>query len=373
MDMNEEIYDVLVYVGRFQPFHNGHLKVIENALKRCNHLIILIGSAYSPRTIKNPFSYKERKQILKNISQKPNYKIVLKSSNNIDSRVFIDAIEDSLYSNADWITRVYNSVNSRIKELGLIKPTIGLVGVKKDYETSEYINFFGSWDFVDVPLYESNNGKSIDSTKIRELYFSGHLEFVKSVIPSFCFKFLQDFQNTEDFKQLKQEYDDAIKYDHQFDSYPKNYALNFLTVDAVVVQSGHVLLVKRGKSPGKGLWALPGGHVNANETLDQAVIRELREETKIKVPEKVLKGSIVYSKIFDHPSRSLRGRILRKNGRTITNAYLIKLDDSQDLPNVVGSDDACKAWWFTFAEVKQMRDKLFEDHYDLILHMLGRI
>jgi bifunctional NMN adenylyltransferase/nudix hydrolase len=64
----------------------------------------------------------------------------------------------------------------------------------------------------------------------------------------------------------------------------------FVTVDAVVVQSGHVLLVKRKAMPGAGLWALPGGFLNQEETLLDGAIRELKEETKIKVPVPVLKG-----------------------------------------------------------------------------------
>ena len=74
-------------------------------------------------------------------------------------------------------------------------------------------------------------------------------------------------------------------------------ALALMTVDAVVVQSGHILLVKRGDMPGKGLWALPGGFLNQEETMLDGAIRELKEETKIKVPVPVLKGSIKESTI----------------------------------------------------------------------------
>ncbi|MFP3686240.1 NUDIX domain-containing protein, partial [Bacillus sp. SIMBA_026] len=63
----------------------------------------------------------------------------------------------------------------------------------------------------------------------------------------------------------------------------------FVTVNAVVVQSGHVLLVKRNASPGKGLFALPGGFINPHERLLDACLRELRERLRLKVPEPVLK------------------------------------------------------------------------------------
>ena len=56
-----------------------------------------------------------------------------------------------------------------------------------------------------------------------------------------------------------------------------------LAVGAVVVRDGKVLLVLRGREPGRGLWSLPGGIVHPGETLRAAVVRELREECGIEV------------------------------------------------------------------------------------------
>jgi bifunctional NMN adenylyltransferase/nudix hydrolase len=90
-------------------------------------------------------------------------------------------------------------------------------------------------------------------------------------------------------------------------------------------------------------------------------IRELKEETKIKVPVPVLKGSIKDSKTFDPPNRSSRGR-------TITQAFLIDLGVGE-LPKVKGADDAEKAFWVPFNQVKQ--EKMFEDHAHIISHFIG--
>jgi len=129
------------------------------------------------------------------------------------------------------------------------------------------------------------------------------------------------------------------------------------------VQSGHVLMIKRRSEPGKGLWAFPGGFVNAktDRSLVDAMIRELREETGLKIPEKVIKGSITKQKTFDAIDRSARGR-------TITTAFLVQLEGAE-LPKVKGMDDAEKAKWVPIAEVK--REECFEDHFEILQDMVG--
>jgi ADP-ribose pyrophosphatase YjhB (NUDIX family) len=50
-------------------------------------------------------------------------------------------------------------------------------------------------------------------------------------------------------------------------------------VGAVIVHDGKIVLIKRGNEPGKGKWSIPGGHVELAESLEQAVVRECKEET----------------------------------------------------------------------------------------------
>ena len=53
-------YDYLVFIGRFEPFHNGHLAVARYGLTRARKIVFLVGSADTPRTIKNPWTVAER-------------------------------------------------------------------------------------------------------------------------------------------------------------------------------------------------------------------------------------------------------------------------------------------------------------------------
>ena len=107
---------------------------------------------------------------------------------------------------------------------------------------------------------------------------------------------------------------------------------------------------------------MPGGFINQEEPIIDACLRELREETRLKVPQPVLKGSCVNSKVYDAPHRSARGR-------TITHAFLFTLSPEHELPKVKGGDDALKAFWYPLSQLSV--NQLFEDHYFIIEDMLG--
>ncbi|MCC6042845.1 MAG: NUDIX hydrolase [Candidatus Verstraetearchaeota archaeon] len=78
-----------------------------------------------------------------------------------------------------------------------------------------------------------------------------------------------------------------------------------VAVDGVVVRKGgSIVLVKRRKPPYEGYWALPGGLVEYGETVEEAVVREVKEETGLEVDVKGLVG--VYSK----PDRDPRGHVI---------------------------------------------------------------
>lgn len=357
-------YDICCYVGRFQPFHNGHYETLRKALTTAPHVIVLLGSANSLRTIKNPWTYKERIEMIASALTKDE-----------QSRVYFLPIEDYLYSESDWITSVQRNVNCLAESI-YNKPAsninICVIAHTKEASTASYLDALG-WPKIPMCKIDIDDGATLNATKIRELIFNDCLGMIKTVIQPNTYSYIKEFIKTDIFKSLVKEYNDAILYENKFNAYPEGYGLNFVTSDCVVVQSGKVLLVKRGVSPGKGAYALPGGHVNPNETVKDAAIRELYEETNIDVPEKVLRGSIICEKVFDHPDRSLRGRVTKTNARTITHAFGIKLDDSRPLPNVYRGDDADGAWWFTFDEIEKMKDNLFEDHFSIIQYVLKRI
>ena len=207
----------------------------------------------------------------------------------------------------------------------------------------------------------------INGTQIRDSYFESPGAFFKShladMLPDNVVEFMENFSTSEEFKDLREEWVFLKEYKKMWEVAP--YPPTFVTGDAVCIQSGHVLLIQRKFSPGKHLWAIPGGFLNDNEKISTCQLRELKEETKLKVPDKVLEGSRTYEKVFDSPNRSERGR-------TITHAVLFELKNDLKLPKVKASDDAQAAKWFTFAEFEKMAKIMYEDHFDIITHMITR-
>jgi 8-oxo-dGTP diphosphatase len=117
--------------------------------------------------------------------------------------------------------------------------------------------------------------------------------------------------------------------------YTYEYPHPAVTTDAVLfaVRDGamHVLLIQRAQEPHRGAWALPGGFVDIDESLDEAVQRELREETGIEGVE------LEQFYTFGDPNRDPRERV-------ITVAYLALVDAERLRPSA--ADDAMDVGWF---------------------------
>ena len=353
--------DLTVFIGRFSPFHNGHAAVLTRALETSKVVLVLIGSAGDAATTKNPFSYEFRAKLIW-------HWFTAQNCTNF-GRLRVSALPDTPYNDQLWARDVQVEVeaakNAFVDELGL-NPTISLTGAKRD-ASGWYLDVFPTWkkDF----FQDAEHDFSLSATRVRDILFtsSDHADVVDrvgSIVPRETLNALYWFRTQPLFEQLRREHHFIESYKMRWQAAP--YAPTFTTVDAVVVQAGHVLLIERRAEPGKGLWALPGGFVAQDERLQTAVIRELREETRLKVPEPVLKGSVKSKETFDHPDRSLRGR-------TITTAFLIQLAETGELPAVKGGDDAAKAFWVPIAEAMAKRDQFFEDHYHIITTMVGRI
>ena len=147
-------------------------------------------------------------------------------------------------------------------------------------------------------------------------------------------------------------------------AYDENkYRRPSVTVDMVVFTLNErgelcVMLIRRRNHPFIGRWALPGGFVEMDEELSAAAARELQEETHCTLPEAHLRTALRGQRIFDHPQRSLRGRV-------ITQAYFFDLGQ-EPLPEVRGGDDAAHAEWLPQQQLGAMQDQFHDDHWHIL-------
>lgn len=80
-----------------------------------------------------------------------------------------------------------------------------------------------------------------------------------------------------------------------------------LAVSAVIFHNGQVLLVRRAREPGRGLYSVPGGRVEHGETLHEAVAREVREETALSIG---IAGFAGWREVLPDPAAGRAGHYL---------------------------------------------------------------
>lgn len=347
--------DFGVFIGRFQPLHVGHEHVIARALEQVDRLIVLVGSANVARDPRNPFTFAEREAMLRSAFR---YEMA-------EGRLIVAPLDDHLYSDTAWVAEVQRKVRAIVldhgnhhgfQNRGIADFRVALTGYGKD-ASSYYLKLFPEWENLQI---DSQYG-TFSSTDVRRRYFQRIPEIADTILSGGVADFLRGFALGETFRSLLEE-------SEYLDAYPAQWGVGpFITADAVVIQSGHILLVERGRAPGKGLLALPGGFVNPSERIRDAAIRELREETAIsdgkgQIPPAMLASFIEDSRtrVFDAPTRSLRGRI-------VTHAFLFRLPERRKLFAVKGGDDAAHARWYRFGDLSP--DMLFEDHWSIIEDM----
>lgn len=350
-------FDIIWYLGRFQGFHKAHKENIIRCQELAQDVHVIFGSANTAPTPENPWSVDEREEMIDK-SMWPN-------------TPSYGSVDDSVYNWDKWIEAVREEVTRFAQgycdfhEVSMDNIRIGFVGPAKNAETDKVIQIFKN-DYEYIPL-EIND--SISATQIREAYFSleqdalpcGYPQGIDEPVRKWLWNWAQD---NPEYDRLKAEF--KFKKGYLADRKgTARYDINDCAADALVTTaSGHILLIKRKGEIGYGQWALPGGHLNIDETFMECAIRELKEEANIRVPVPVLMGSVKAEKMFDNPMRETHTRML-------TMAYHFQLNDTTP-PKVRPADDAMEAKWFTRNQLRHdLRGMIFSDHPQIIEYFLG--
>jgi bifunctional NMN adenylyltransferase/nudix hydrolase len=342
--------DLAVFVGRFQPFHRGHQKVIQQALAQARHVLVVIGSAGAARRADfNPFTADERRDmILACFGEEDRVRLTLRG---------VPDLSDL----AAWAAAVEQAARSTALEQGFGPDArVALIGCSKD-RSSYYLEAFPQWSAIAAPVFDG-----LSATPDRLAYFDDDPTAVDAWLgqasrnlPAPVVDWLAAFRPGPDYAEMVEELAWARRYRQAWSTAP--YPPIFVTADAVVVREGRVLLIQRKALPGKGLWALPGGFVEQDEFVVDAAIRELAEETRLAVTEEALRGAIAATRVYDAPFRDMRGRV-------ITHATLFLLpSDGGAPPASTAADDAADVRWTPLDQLR--REDMYGDHFAIIQGM----
>ena len=340
-----------VLIGRFQPIHIGHINTIREALDHFDEVRILIGSANLPRTFHNPWTAEERQEMLE-LALRPVFgervKISVSNNHPDDVRWAKTLPQSHSYAEGD--------------DCYLIAPG-------KDAATQQYLGWVvdhnpsiykGVW----VP---SRPSYSLSSTGIRNVIFDP--QYVDKTVKATFSPYMNEdvisyiLQWRHDHKDEYTLLCTEMAYNHKYREEVKQYPRNELTADLCVVNKAgnKVLMVRRGKVPGLGLWAVPGGFVEQDETTFQAAFREFREETNVDLTGRADLYSVIGRDIFDAPSRSPRARIASM-------VTFIQLKTDEDLHFLPSLPETLAVEWKSPSMIE-----CFEDHYAIAMKGLSLV
>lgn len=373
-----------VFVGRFQPFHEGHLHVMVSALEHVDHLLVLVGSADAPRGLVNTFTVSERIDMIR-ASLAPDQL----------ERVTLMGLEDSKDSNDEWVASVKQKAHQVWEQqCGTGPAHVTLVGHSKDH-TSYYLCLFPEWASLDVHGVPGQNGQVLSATPLREHLLGSQRfwfefldrepgakkgEFIERAVDrarpaalawldsrpagiiAATIPLLRAFVQSAAFEDPCREAAYAAHFRYAWRHSP--YAPMFVTADPVVFHGDHVLMIRRADYPGRGQWALPGGFVEADEPIYEACLRELAEETALGLDKDELHERRFFYKHYDNPRRSVRGRV-------ITHAYGFFLDPASLRPQARFNDESLDLAWVHVNDLR--RDQSFEDHYNIVHRFHARL
>ena len=345
-------FDAVVIILRGQPLTEGHGAQIKRAAEKGKTVVMLVGSSNRIRGQRNPFTYEERKEMIRA------YLATLKIED-IQERVRILPLPDRVYDLTAWLQQVHSLVIHALFDSPFSR-RIAIAGHASD-NSADYKDMFPQWEFLPMP-----GAKEIEATQLRDKYLAGAVQFDdwwKARAPETTIAFLHQFRGTAAYGELLADREAIIAGKAKYGEGP------FVAADAMLVQSGNVLLIERGKRPSQGAWALPGGFLDADkkETLYDCAIRELFEETAIGetgLTKRDLGHFYRGRDTFDDPYRSERGII-------ISGAFIFELPPAFALPKVRGTDDAQSAFWKPLAEIEPTR--MFDDHAAIIETLLPRL
>lgn len=321
--------------GRFLLPTAAHLALVRAALERAPRCVVALRRAHQAPTPANPFSWAERERML-----------LAGLRDDERERVQVRPVREQYDGQ-----RLVRDLAALTQEAHAVAWTVG--GEPPVHED----DLPAGWR---VERVAGTDPDVAACAWLEQLYAADApmrgLAALEANLPREAAAFLREWIATGTFSTVRDDWRQIQEERRIWSAVP--YPVVLVTVDALVHAGGHVLLVRRGRSPGKGLWAIPGGFLETREGVQEAAVRELVEETGIPLTLRQARDRLRGVKVFDHPERSQRGRV-------ITHTCFFDLGDAPP-PRVQGGDDAAEAHWIPLARLPSMEAQLHDDHFHMM-------
>ncbi|APJ04127.1 NUDIX domain-containing protein [Silvanigrella aquatica] len=333
-------FEVSVVIGRFQPFHNGHLKTLQFAMAKSKKIIIILGGYMLSAGVRGPWSAEERTTLIRSCF-----------SPNQLKRISFVYVRDRLYDEKMWIDNVKGEVSKIMGD----EKSVALIGHEKD-SSSYYLRVFPEWEFL-----ETGNYDGINATDIRNIYFlSRDYNKAYNFVPKIISLWLKKYRKTEHFRKLKSMYSYVHKISkNQENNLPHNVA------NAVVFCMGYVLLVKAKDPLRKGFYSLPEYIIKDNDNRNDCALRAIENESKFNFTAEKLELNFKLQHIFDYADRF---PICKQ--KSFSKCYQLNLNS---LPAVAKGKNIEKVEWVLINDVYLREDQMYADHYQIIQWFLKNL
>ncbi|ADV67673.1 cytidyltransferase-related domain protein [Deinococcus maricopensis DSM 21211] len=304
-------FGAAVLIGRFQPPHAAHLRVMLEALDLAEHLVVVLGSARAPRTPKNPFTDAERATMLR---------AALRSADVPDDMVSVVGVRDVYYHLPLWVQDVQSAVHSVVGE----DAHVALVGFEKD-ASSFYLRLFPTWSFV-----PSTPHGTLSATEVRAALMAGKWRALAKRVPYPVLPTIWAFAASTDGQTVEADARAAEKLS-------ENGVRR--TAAAVVVAGDRLVLRPRDDAPGAGHLALP-------ERIGWDAHDAARAAAEaLGLPAATLLAAHQDARLLNHPDRV-------PGARWVTQAHLFRLDAPTGNP----------ADWWPLSALDTESERIFADH-----------
>lgn len=321
-----------VLIDRFQPLTRAHLQVIEQAAPHVEQLIVVIGSARQSPSTDAPFTAAERRSMLRSALDELGLKAV------------ITAVPDHHYQKQMWLAELHAAVEQY---------TMGSADVRLilSEEASELRSQLPEWTPLMIRADTAEQQRQARSA----LLDSPDGERRSDLMPESTLETARGVMQSERGIWLRREWAQASAEAQRWANTP--YPPTFLTTDAVVVRSGHVLVTRRPEHPGQHQLALPGGFLDQRLSLRDSCVQNLMRKTGLgeRFEARDWSAYLRSEQLFDHPQRSPRGR-------TVTQVCAFDLGQGP-LPRL---PQGSAASWMPLSSALAQPEEWFEDHHAIL-------